>query len=248
MKNIDTYITEKLHLNGDNKNLVSKDIDVGDFIDSVEGDYQKRVVKLLDKAIKHIKENPTVTCFIVKSTFKHNGVELPEYKWAESKSGKTFNIGDKTPKGSTIVYEVTNKTEIPSYWSALYLNEGLVSEKLHLNGDNKNLTPKAIDAGDFIESFRDKEERRWITRLVGWCVKHIDRKIDDHECYVVEYIKDKQSGSHTVAGTPSDKFGWTDNTSHEHHEVGDVEEYGNTKYKIIFIVTKDTIIPDKYKS
>lgn len=250
MKTIDSYIIEKLHLTKDNKNLVTKDIDVSDFIDSVEGDYQKRVVKLLANVITHKKENPGSTCFIVKSILKRDGVEVPQYKWAESKSGKTFNIGDKTPAGSTIAYEVTDKTKIPSYWSALYLDEGLVSEKLHLNKDNKNLVSEDIDVSDFIESFTDKEERRWIMRLVGYCVKHIDRKIDDHECYVVEYIKDtdKQSGSHAVSGTLMDKFGWSDNASHEHHEVGDVEEYGSTKYKIIFIVTKDTIIPDKYKS
>jgi len=128
--------------------------------------------------------------------------------------------------------------------------DSYIIEKLRLTKDNKNLVTKDIDAGDFIESFTDKEERHWITRLVGYCVKNVDRKIDDHECYVVEYIKDttKQVGSHAVAGTPFDKFGWTDNPSHEHHEVGDVDEYGGTKYKIIFIVTKDTIIPDKYKS
>jgi len=121
-----------------------------------------------------------------------------------------------------------------------------IYEKLHLSKDNKNLTPKTTDAGDFIESFSDDNERRWIKRLVGFCVKHLDKRTDDHECYVVEYIKDINKSYTTL--TALEKFGWTDNKAHEHHEVGDIEEYGGTKYKIIFIVTKDTIIPDKYKS
>ena len=116
-----------------------------------------------------------------------------------------------------------------------------ILEKFKISKDIK--VNNISDISEFIESFSNDEERRWITRLVEWCVQHLDKRVDNHECYVVEYInnKDKQSV------LPQEKFGWSDNASYEHHEVGDLDEYGGTKYKIIFIVTKDTVIPEKYK-
>ena len=132
--------------------------------------------------------------------------------------------------------------------------EQYISEKLHLNKDNKNLVPKDIDAGEFIESFPTKAERSFITRLIGYCTKHVDLAIkrgkSEHECYVIEYIKDtdKQSG---ILTSLLNKYGWSDNKRNEKHKVGDVIEYssgiGTTKYKIIYVVTKNTIIPDKYR-
>lgn len=118
-----------------------------------------------------------------------------------------------------------------------------ILEKFKISKDIK--VNNISDISEFIESFSDDDERRWIKRLVGWCAKHLDKRTDDHECYVVEYIKDINKSYTTL--TALEKFGWSDNTAHEHHEVGDIAEYGGTKYKIIFIVTKDTVIPEKYK-
>ena len=236
MKSIDDYIYEVLHLKSDNKDLDTKS-DVTKFIDSVEGDYQKRVVKLLDKAIKHIKENPTVTCFIVKSILKRDGVELPEYKWAESKSGKTFNIGDKTPRGSEVVYVVTDKTEIPTWYVSLYLEEGLVSEKLHLKGDNKDLKAVAeIDA--FVGQFTDEDEKKQAINILNGCISLVQKRRGKHPsneniCYVVK-TKDKE---HPIK--------WDMYYNGNNYNVGDTTQYGS---KILYVVTEETEeIPEKYK-
>ena len=244
MKTIDSYIIEKLHLTKDNKNLVTKDIDVSDFIDSVEGDYQKRVVKLLANVIAHKKENPGSTCFIVKSTLKRDGVELPQYKWAESKNGKTLNIGDKTPAGSIVVYEVTNKTKIPSYWSSLYLDEGLVSEKLHLTKDNKDLH-NLSDVENFIESFDNQKLKEHLANLIYNCVKHVHQSYyrnENHKCYIVRML-DRSTYANEDENTIS-LYKWSQNRHNEDFKVGDTNALGS---KILFVVTRDTKFPEIYK-
>ena len=229
MKSIDDYIYEVLHLKSDNKGLDTKS-DVDKFIDSIEEQFRERVVKLLNSAIQHINGNPTCTAFIVKT-------EDHKYRWAVSKSGRTFNVGDVTEKGSTVVYIVTDTTEIPAAWKNIYLKEELVSEKLHLKGDNKDL--KAVDEIDaFIRQFTDEDEKKQAVNILNGCISLVQKKrghcsSNENICYVVRSSKDKE---HPI------KWSMYDGNN---YNAGDTTEWGT---KILYVVTEETEeIPEKYK-
>jgi len=127
--------------------------------------------------------------------------------------------------------------------------EQYISEKLHLNKNNKELI-SVDDPTEFIESFKDQDEREWIVKLLSNCVKHVARtmklkNLDDFECYVYDYAEEKDKKYRFI-----DRYGWRENQDGEHHKAGDILTVGTFnpyKIEILYVVTKDTIIPEKYK-
>ena len=123
MKLIDTYITEKLHLNKGNKDLVTMD-DVSDFIESFEDKAEQiHIIQLLNWAVlrqeSNVEEGITDhLCYVVKTTrVEQNG--NPVYKWDSNKNGDIHNVGDKTRHGSTVVYVVTSDTILPEKYKKM---------------------------------------------------------------------------------------------------------------------------------
>ena len=111
MTNIDTYITEKLHLKKDNDSLVSNELEA--FIESFKGDLKDKIIRLMKMCIHELsKAKATDKCltYIVKNENEHT--EYDKYKWAY-RNDKQFNVGDKTEAGSTILYVFRKGDKIP---------------------------------------------------------------------------------------------------------------------------------------
>lgn len=128
-----------------------------------------------------------------------------------------------------------------------YINEYII-EKLHLTKDNKNLVSKDNDAGDFIESFDNETAKNHIVKLMNYCIKAVNKNgysnktfKENHKCYIVENVNMDYKN-------PLDQYAWDENVGDDDYELGDIQEsYGKTKWKVVFIVTRNTIIPEKYK-
>jgi len=123
MKQINTYITEKLHLNKGNKDLVTMD-DISDFIESFEDKVEQiRIIQLLNWAVlrqeSNVEEGVTDRlCYVVKTTrVESNG--NPVYKWDSNKYNEVHKVGDKTRHGSTVVYVVTSDTILPEKYKKM---------------------------------------------------------------------------------------------------------------------------------
>ena len=122
-----------------------------------------------------------------------------------------------------------------------------ISEKLHLNSNNKGLRPHNDDPTDFIESFADDEEKEWITKLISFCIGENLKHDDDHICYVLERVEAYRGAA------PVDRYCWSANMNNSHHDVGETIESTSDisvkikHFKVLYIVTKNTTLPDKYK-
>jgi len=123
-----------------------------------------------------------------------------------------------------------------------------ISEKLHLNRNNKDLVTME-DPADFIESFDNATARKHIIDLLRYCIKAVNQKgygnktfNENHKCYIVENVNMGYKN-------PLNQYAWDENIGDEDYEVDDIqgESYGNTKWKVVFVVTRQTIIPEKYK-
>ena len=122
-----------------------------------------------------------------------------------------------------------------------------ISEKLHLNKANKDLVTME-DPSDFIESFDNETTKNHIIDLMRYCVKAVNKNgygnktfKENHKCYIVENVD--MGYKNTL-----NQYAWDENIGDEDYEVGDIQEsYGKTKWKVVFVVTRKTIIPEKYK-
>lgn len=114
-----------------------------------------------------------------------------------------------------------------------------ITEKLHLNKGNKDLVPMD-DISGFIESFEDKAEQIHIIQLLDFAVtrqeSNVEEGITDRLCYVVKTTRVERNG------TPVYK--WDSNKYDDIHKVGDKTRHDST---VIYVVTSDTILPEKYK-
>ena len=114
-----------------------------------------------------------------------------------------------------------------------------IYEVLHLNSGNKDLV-NMNDPSDFIESFEDKDEQIHIIQLLNFAVtrqeSNVEEGITDRLCYVVKTTRVERNG------TPVYK--WDSNKYDDIHNVGDKTRHGST---VIYVVTSDTILPEKYK-
>ena len=114
-----------------------------------------------------------------------------------------------------------------------------IAEKLHLNKGNKGLVT-TDDPIVFIESFDTIELQAKITSLISMAIHYIEqaarRGHKNRICYIVKEF----SGTH-----PTDfEYKWSMNIRDEALAVGDTDTAGN---EILYVVTKDTVIPKKYE-
>lgn len=114
-----------------------------------------------------------------------------------------------------------------------------IIEKLHLNNSNKDIT-NIDDPTDFIESFKSVKEKAKITSLISRGVHYVEREAkrgnENHICYVLKEISKFNSNDF--------EYKWSTNLMEEDLKVGDTDSAGN---EILYVVTKNTIIPDKYE-
>ena len=117
MRNLNKYITEKLHLNSDNKkNLVVTDDNVELFLDNLENnEIRRHVVELFNFCLSYIRDhrNPKdKVCYILRNNYR---VGTKQYLWAQNiystplEIGDNFNDDDRTK----VIFVVTENTKIP---------------------------------------------------------------------------------------------------------------------------------------
>ena len=122
-----------------------------------------------------------------------------------------------------------------------------ISEKLHLSKSNKDLVTMD-DPTIFIESFDNATAKNHIVDLMHYCVKAVNKNgyggktfKENHKCYIVENVD-------LGYKNPLNQYAWDENVVDDDYEIGDIQEaYGHTKWKVVFVVTRKTIIPEKYK-
>lgn len=105
------------------------------------------------------------------------------------------------------------------------------------------------DPTDFIESFDNETTKKHIIDLMHYCIKAVNQNgygnktfKENHKCYIVENVDMGYKN-------PLNQYAWDENVADDDYELGDIQEdtYGNTKWKVVFVVTRKTIIPEKYK-
>ena len=114
--------------------------------------------------------------------------------------------------------------------------EQYISEKLHLNSDNKkNLVAVDDNVEMFLDNLENNEIRRYVVELFDVCFSYIrdHRNPKDKICYIVK--NDKSTGTR--------QYLWAQNIYSEPLKVGD-DFYDS---KVVFVVTENTKIPEKYK-
>ena len=122
--------------------------------------------------------------------------------------------------------------------------EQYISEKLHLNSNNKNLNNLG-EVGAFIESFDNQKLKEHIANLIYNCIKHVHQSYyrnKDHKCYIVRLL-DKSTYANADENTIS-LYKWSQNRHNDDFKVGDTNALGS---KILFVVTRDTKFPEIYK-
>jgi len=116
MNSLEQYISEKLHLNSDNKkNLVVTDDNVELFLDNLENnEIRRHVVELFDFCLSYIRDhqNPKdKICYILKNKY---GEGTRQYLWAKNIYSPPLKIGDNFyDNGTKVIFVVTEDTKIP---------------------------------------------------------------------------------------------------------------------------------------
>jgi len=114
-----------------------------------------------------------------------------------------------------------------------------VYEVLHLKSNNKDLVPMD-DPSDFIESFEEWTVKLHIISLLGMAIdcqeSLVEDGITDRRCYIVKTKHKERDGSPV--------YKWYSNGKNEMLNVGDTNMHDST---VLYIVTKDTVMPEKYK-
>ena len=110
MNSLEQYISEKLSLKKDNKNLKAE-ISAEDFVENIKSNsIRNLVIKLLYHCMSNVKRsrNPDHQCYILQS------VDDPhKYLWSPNFNDKKFNVDDKAEDGFKVAYVVTKKTSLP---------------------------------------------------------------------------------------------------------------------------------------
>ena len=110
--------------------------------------------------------------------------------------------------------------------------EQYISEKLSLKRDNKNLKTD-ISAEDFVENIKPNNIRNLVIKLLYNCIDNVKKsRKPDHQCYILQSIN------------YPDEYLWSPNFNDEKFNVDDKAEDG---YKVVYVVTKKTYLPGKYR-
>jgi len=110
--------------------------------------------------------------------------------------------------------------------------EQYILEKLSLKKGNKNLKTD-ISAEDFVENIKPDSVKRLVIKLLYHCINNVKRsRKSDHQCYILQSIN------------YPDEYLWSPNFDDEKFNVDDKAEDG---YKVVYVVTKKTSLPGKYR-
>ena len=122
-----------------------------------------------------------------------------------------------------------------------------ISEKLHLKADNKGNLGINPDPTEFIESFETMADKATMARLIGYCISAFkssrNQLADDHQMFICKKENDQENRITT------NTYVWDDNVEEKKYEVGDIQDPTSKDviWKVIYVVTKKTFMPDKYK-
>ena len=140
MKQIDIYITEKLHLKKDNKDLVNGG-DIKDFIESFKDEQTRNyILYLIARSIEVMRRGYIYTidqkisadhkCYIVEEiSGNHDNDDVQDkYAWDGNERKDEYEVGDiQKPRYSSlrwiVLFVVTKDTKIP----AEYINDEIKS-------------------------------------------------------------------------------------------------------------------------
>ena len=115
MRQIDTYITEKLHLRKENDTLCTSDMKK--FIDGFDDEDKKTIVHLIKKCLKELEgyeDWEDHWCYVVQPN-----INVKYYRWSSNQDNYHYKIGDKTVFDSTVIFIVKKGDEIPLLYKDL---------------------------------------------------------------------------------------------------------------------------------
>ena len=111
MKRLNSYITEKLHLRGDNDSLVTAEQELESFIDRFTGHDKVEVIEMCKNCIEELKkysEEDDHWCYVVKPNIKR----AFNYMWSSNPGNKHVRIGDEIDS-TTVLFIMKKHHKLP---------------------------------------------------------------------------------------------------------------------------------------
>ena len=113
MNNLSQYIVEKFKISKNYKSDMEK------FIDSFDDEDKKEIVHLIKRCLHEIvykNYDNNHWCYITKPKNEEYDIK---YMWSSNDDNIHFNVGEKTQRGSTVLFIVKKGDEIPPKYKDL---------------------------------------------------------------------------------------------------------------------------------